>query len=185
MEFHCQTTTFPQSFSARPFAFALSAGSPASPSSPTRSSSLSFGSNPVLGSHLSVCSIVSANSSVGSNPTVGAACKVQQMFNPVLPDELLPSRVGEELTVVQSFGDGWCLVGRQSNAFATTTKSLFREEDVQNDVELGVVPAWCFLKPIPGLSAERPVRSSSLGIAVQTSGPSFSSRDDVRSWSNF
>jgi hypothetical protein len=48
---------------------------------------------------------------------------------------------------------------------------------------LGVVPAWCFLKPVKGLRAERPVRSTSLGITVQMdAGPA---RDSLVSWSNF
>jgi len=55
----------------------------------------------------------------------------------------------------------------------------------ESEVELGVVPAWCFLKPVKGLRAERPVRSTSLGITVQMDGPSFSSRDEILSWSNF
>jgi hypothetical protein len=117
--------------------------------------------------------------------TTGSTRKVRQIFDPVLPDELLLSGVGEELTLVQSFDDGWCLVGREHSTFAAPAKSLFKKGDVNNDVELGVVPAWCFIKPVQGLKTERPVRSSSLGITVQMTGPAFSSRDAVLSWSNF
>jgi hypothetical protein len=129
---------------------------------------------------------MSTNSSVDSNPTTGTARKIRQLFNPVLPDELLVARVGEQLTVVQSFDDGWCLAGREHGTFVATAKSLFKQNVApESEVELGVVPAWCFLKPVAGLRAERPVRSTSLGITVQMSGPGFSSRDEINSWSNF
>ncbi|KAN0132835.1 hypothetical protein V8E53_009200 [Lactarius tabidus] len=98
--------------------------------------------------------------------------KVRQLFGPVLPDELVLS-LGEKVTVVQSFDDGWCIVGRDS---------LVKP----GEVEMGAVPAWCFVKPVKGLKASRPMRTSSLGVTVQLdAGPGFSSRDEVISWSNF
>jgi len=182
VQFHRQSGTMPQPFAQKPFAFALSAASPVYPSSPTRSSFLSFGSSSNRASRLSVYSVMSATSSIDTN---GTTRKVRQLFNPVLPDELLLSRVGEELTLVQSFDDGWCLVGRENSVFAVPAKSLFKKGDASDDVELGVVPAWCFLKPVQGHKTERPVRNSSLGITVQMTGPNFSSRGEVMSWSNF
>jgi len=181
VNFHRQSGTFPQPFSAKPFSFALSAAS-STPSSPTEGSFPSFGSSSHPGSRLSMYSVMSAHSTID---TTGATRKVRRIFDPVLPDELLLSRVGEELTVVQSFDDGWCLVGRENSTFIAPAKSLFKKGDVNNDVELGVVPAWCFIKLVQGLKTERPVRSSSLGITVQMTGPGFSSRDAVLSWSNF
>ncbi|THH16103.1 hypothetical protein EW146_g4482 [Bondarzewia mesenterica] len=98
--------------------------------------------------------------------------KVRQLFNPVLPDELVIN-LGEKITVVQSFDDGWCIVGRDS---------VFKS----GDIEMGAVPAWVFVKPIKGLKASRPMRSSSLGVTVEMdAGPGFSSRDELVSWSNF
>jgi hypothetical protein len=98
--------------------------------------------------------------------------KVRQLFGPVLPDELVLS-LGEKVTVVQSFDDGWCIVGRDSFV-------------KPGEVEMGAVPAWCFVKPVKGLKASRPMRTSSLGVTVQLdAGPGFSSRDEVISWSNF
>ncbi|ETW83109.1 hypothetical protein HETIRDRAFT_383186 [Heterobasidion irregulare TC 32-1] len=98
--------------------------------------------------------------------------KVRQLFNPVLPDELVIN-LEEKITVVQSFDDGWCIVGRDS-----MLKS--------GDVEMGAVPAWVFVKPVKGLKAERPMRSSSLGVTVEMdAGPGFSSREELVSWSNF
>lgn len=112
----------------------------------------------------------------------GTSRKVRQTFEPVLPDELLPS-LGERLTVVQSFDDGWCVVGRENSTFVHTAKSLFKSQEPGGNIELGVVPAWCFLKPVKGLRAERPIRSSSLGVTINMEGPS--SRNDMISWSNF
>ena len=71
--------------------------------------------------------------------------------------------------VIKSFDDGWCIVGK---------------DGFGGEVELGAVPAWCFIKPSPGLRAERPPRTSSLGVTVNIdAGPE--SRGDVMSWANF
>jgi hypothetical protein len=75
------------------------------------------------------------------------------------------------LTVVNSFDDGWCVVGRDS---------VFKP----GEVELGAIPAWCFMKPVQGLRAERPMRTSSLGVTITVESES-GARDDVMSWSNF
>jgi hypothetical protein len=113
-------------------------------------------------------SILSAASSI-----LGAeGRKVRQLFTPVLPDELVLS-LGEKVTVVTPFDDGWCIVGRDSLLKA-------------GEIEMGAVPAWCFVKPVKGLKASRPMRTSSLGVTVQLdAGPGFSSREEVISWSNF
>lgn len=110
-------------------------------------------------------SVLSTTSSLESNKR-----KVRQTFNPVLPDELVLS-LGERVAVVQSYDDGWCIVGRDS---------IFKP----GEVELGAVPAWCFMKPVKGLKAERPMRSSSLGVTVNLDAPG-AAREDLISWSNF
>ncbi|KAF9468158.1 hypothetical protein BDZ94DRAFT_1184579 [Collybia nuda] len=182
LQFHRQSGTFPQPFTPKPFSFALSGGNSGGlkPDAAIRASFLSGGSSQ------NRFSVMSTNSSVDFNPTTGTTRKVRQLFDPVLPDELLVARVGEQLTVVQSFDDGWCLVGRESGVLVSNAKSLFKQNVApDSEVELGVVPAWCFVKPVPGLRVERPIRNTSLGITVQMSGPSFSSRDEVNSWSNF
>lgn len=128
-------------------------------------------------------SVVSSTSSIST--TSGTTRKVRQKFEPVLPDELLLS-LGERLTVVQSFDDGWCIVGRESSTFVHTAKSLFKSSSEPGEnIELGVIPAWCFLKPVKGLRAERPIRNTSLGVTVNMDGPGMSSRDELVSWSNF
>ncbi|KAF9019386.1 hypothetical protein BDZ89DRAFT_1073048 [Hymenopellis radicata] len=134
-----------------------------------------------VGSRNSIMSTLSASSIDSSASSSATARKVRQVFNPILPDELTVSP-GERLTLVQSFDDGWCVVGRESRAAALgNARSLFKAAAPQQDddsIELGVIPAWCFIKPAKGLKAERPVRSSSLG-------PGFSSREELISWSNF
>ncbi|KAI0303687.1 hypothetical protein B0F90DRAFT_1809421 [Multifurca ochricompacta] len=128
-----------------------------------RSSFFNFTNRPV-----STASTFSAASSI-----LGVQGRmVRQLFAPVLPDELVLS-LGEKVTVVKSFDDGWCIVGRES---------VLKPEEV----EMGAVPAWCFVKPVKGLKASRPMRTTSLGVTVQLdAGPGFSSRDELISWSNF
>ncbi|KAJ7494656.1 hypothetical protein B0H11DRAFT_911954 [Mycena galericulata] len=183
LDFHRQSGTFP-----KPFTFALTAGNPkpaASDNGSPRSSWIRYSGASSISNRFSV---ISSSSSVDSTPTAGSPRKVRQLFSPVLPDELLLTGLGERLTVVQAFDDGWVVVGRSGGTFASTAKSMFKSPSgapAESDVELGVVPAWCFLKPVKGLRAERPVRSTSLGITVQMDGPSFSSRNELLSWSNF
>jgi len=71
----------------------------------------------------------------------------------VLPDELVLS-LGEKVTVVRSFDDGWCIVGRDSVV-------------TPGEIEMGAVPAWSFVKPVKGLKASRPMRTTSLGVTVE------------------
>ncbi|KAF8962779.1 hypothetical protein BDZ97DRAFT_1905168 [Flammula alnicola] len=188
IEQHRQSGAFPAPFAPKPFSFALATNSERNSalldpegSSQPRNSWMSFGS-----STQNRFSVASTTSSFDVTTTSGTMRKVRQLFEPVLPDELLLTRLGEHLTVVQSFDDGWCVVGREHASLVHTAKSLFKTSpDPESDVELGVVPAWCFLKPVKGLRAERPVRSSSLGITVNMEAPGFSSRNDLVSWSNF
>ncbi|CUA73078.1 hypothetical protein RSOLAG22IIIB_05143 [Rhizoctonia solani] len=97
--------------------------------------------------------------------------KVQTVFAPLLPDELVLA-VGEKVTLLQSFDDEWCVVGR----------------DRFGEVEVGAVPVFVFTKLRAGEKMERPMRSTSLGVQVEMSsapGAAWSSRDEVISWSNF
>ncbi|KIM84142.1 hypothetical protein PILCRDRAFT_399459 [Piloderma croceum F 1598] len=90
---------------------------------------------------------------------------VRQVFTPVLPDELRLTRLGECLTVVKSFDDGWCIASRARYCPPYPESSCTSKVD-SNGVELGAVPAWCFIKPVNGLRSERPFRRSSLGITM-------------------
>ncbi|KAI0045872.1 hypothetical protein FA95DRAFT_1583261 [Auriscalpium vulgare] len=146
---------------AAPDARPVSTVSWVSPVSPQRTSFFAFG-RPT-----SSASMFSNSSSSRGNE----GRKVRQLFAPVLPDELVLS-LGESVTVVQSFDDGWCIVGREST-FKT------------DEVEMGAVPAWCFMKPVKGLKAERPMRTTSLGVTVQLDAGPNAPRDELVSWSNF
>ncbi|KAG1887249.1 hypothetical protein F4604DRAFT_1238465 [Suillus subluteus] len=115
---------------------------------------------------------------------------VRQFYQPVLPDELPLSRVGEQLHVLQSFDDGWCLVAQNNSRRSRSSLSIFnpsrlsaRVESIGDNVQLGFVPACVFIKPMKGLRVERPIRSSSAG-GLQA-GLDAESRDSVISWSNF
>jgi hypothetical protein len=169
VNYHANEGNLPRPFA--PFSFALQAGTPpsvgkrgstASVLTVTRDSFLSVHSHS-RSNRFSIASSISSSSQSNRR-------KAHQLFDPVLPDELVIS-LGERLTVMQSFDDGWCIVGRPG--------MLNKDE-----VELGAVPAWCFLKPVKGLRAERPMRIASLGVTVQLDAPS-SERDQVMSWSNF
>ncbi|KAJ7104231.1 hypothetical protein B0H15DRAFT_918828 [Mycena belliarum] len=190
VDFHRQSGTSPKPFSfalAAPASAAANRARPASRASPSpRSSWIRHSTASLASTRFSVLS--SAASSVDTTPTAGAPRKVRRLFSPVLPDELLLTALGERLTVVHAFDDGWVVVGRASPfPFASAPKSLFNKAPApgESDVELGVVPAWCFLKPVKGLRAERPVRNTSLGITVQMDVDASGARDDVLSWSNF
>ncbi|TFK72945.1 hypothetical protein BDN72DRAFT_894384 [Pluteus cervinus] len=189
LEYHRRSGSLP-----RPFALALAVGGGAPRPRPRGSilnpdsDSLARSSVVSMSSRGSRFSILSGSSG-GSSPTTGTSRKVRQLFSPVLPDELLLSRLGEELIVIQSFDDGWCVVGREGSAFSSNNpKSLFKSNnpgpEQEKSVEMGVIPAWCFLKPVKGLRAERPIRASSLGITVQMEAPG-PSRSELISWSNF
>jgi hypothetical protein len=188
--FRQQSESMPRHPSPKPFSFAMAAASAASSTSEQRGDKrISRFRDSLLSttSGQNRFSVSSSGSNSTQGPTTGIRRKVRQLFSPVLPDELLISSPGEQVTLIQSFDDGWCLVGKEHGTFLSAPKSLFRQQGTtsDNDIELGVVPAWCFIKPVKGLRVERPVRSSSLGVTVQLQGPGFSSRDEVISWSNF
>ena len=127
---------------------------------------------------LSISSALTTTTSASggsANPAKGLQMQtVRQLFTPILPDEptiMLNERVG----IMQSFDDGWCIVARD-NPFGAN-----------GEVELGAVPAWCFVKPMKGLKSERPVRSSSLGVTVKMDWEAAPDkpRGEYISWSNF
>ncbi|KAF9453411.1 hypothetical protein P691DRAFT_792500 [Macrolepiota fuliginosa MF-IS2] len=201
-----QSGSFP-----KPFSFALQPpNGPPAPLSASGNERLSiFRSSYAASSRMSRFSVFSASSynesitSTTPGDTGRSIRKVRQVFSPVLPDELFVT-LGEQLMILQSFDDGWCVVGRESGILMPQPKSLFSGRASRaatptmfghtvgagvgttsgGNVELGMVPAWCFLKSVKGLKAERPMRSSSLGVTVQMDAPS-EERNDMISWSNF
>ncbi|KAL5486317.1 hypothetical protein ACEPAI_7363 [Sanghuangporus weigelae] len=116
-------------------------------------------------------SVFSTGSSGAGSMTGVQQRQVRQVFTPILPDELTLT-LGESVSILRSFDDGWCIVARP------------KPYSTNGDAELGAAPAWCFVKPMKGLRSERPVRSSSLGVTVQVDND-VQPRNDIISWSNF
>ncbi|TFY68534.1 hypothetical protein EVG20_g3520 [Dentipellis fragilis] len=178
IRYHAEAGTLTRPFSFAPTSFEL-APPPAIGGTPSRPmSTVSFlvpppspGRSEHRGSWFSRASMASGFSDASSVAAHGVEKrKVRQLFNPVLPDEMVVS-LGEKITVVQSFDDGWCIVGRDSML-------------TPGEAEMGAVPAWCFVKPVKGLKAERPMRITSLGVTVQME-QGGDARDNLVSWSNF
>ena len=130
-------------------------------------------------------SVLSTGSSLGgesyTNSTQGVSSRlIRQVFTPILPDELQLT-LGERITILRSFDDGWVIAARSD----TSTLGVgLSKEGADVKVEMGAVPAWCFVKPMKGLRSERPVRSTSLGVTVQMEDEA-KPRNDIISWSNF
>lgn len=120
---------------------------------------------------------------------------VRQLFDPVLPDEFPLTRLGDYLSILESFDDGWCLVVRDtsrsrrsslaSTILAIRGKNSSNPSIDANQAEVGLVPAWVFVKPMKGLTVERPMRSSSVDALQPGLGAPGPSRDTMISWSNF
>ncbi|KAG6330876.1 hypothetical protein ID866_8214 [Astraeus odoratus] len=134
-------------------------------------------------------------SSFGASSTGSSHSRpVRQLFEPVLPDELPLTGLGEHLTVLESFDDGWCLVAKDNSRSRRSSLASailgFRGKTANSvnmdlsQADIGLVPAWVFVKPMKGLTVERPVRVSSVD-ALQLGIPAEPSRDTVISWSNF
>ncbi|TFY67770.1 hypothetical protein EVJ58_g1406 [Rhodofomes roseus] len=140
-------------------------GGPPSPKESQRSSRSSLLRPVSTASFLSVASAYSSRSS--KRQSTASAMSGFDEGN----KRKLVLNLGERVMIVNTFDDGWCIVGRDS-VFAP------------GDVDLGAVPAWVFVKPIKGLRAERPIRTSSLGVTVTLDMPG-AARQDVISWSNF
>lgn len=137
-------------------------------------SSFSFASMPYRGSTLSA--LQESPSTASALPKIQPGMHVVKVaFTALLPDEI-SLEVGDRVTVVDVYDDGWCVV-LSSGA----------------EVVMGAVPAYCFAdadadKP-EGFEHTRPERKGSLGVKVEleeqdTSGHS-SRHDSVFSWSNF
>lgn len=109
--------------------------------------------------------------------------KVRTLFDPILPDELRVAHLRERLTVIQSFDDGWCVVGRDTSGANTSILSGTSDGE-DSKVELGVIPLWCFLNHGKGEVPERPARTTSLGITVME--PAADDESEVTNrWSNY
>lgn len=133
-------------------------------------------------------------SSNGTNPLHSRP--VRQLFEPMLHDEFPLTRLGDYLSILESFDDGWCLVVKdisrsRRSSLASTIRGLRGKNSSSNlnidpnQLEVGLVPAWVFVKPMKGLTVERPMRSSSVNALQPDLGATGPSRDTMISWSNF
>lgn len=197
LEFHRHSGNFPYLFAPRPFSFAHAGADSRSCKHLVYPFARASTAGTEGDNRFSTVS-VSPFSSSNTTQSPGTSRKVRRLFTPILPDELLLASIGERLTVIQTFNDGWCIVGRGNSIFAYVPESLFAgnggignmvnitsSQTVghdNNNFELGVVPVWCFIK---GPRTERPIRSSSLGIMLQIDAPGPESRNGLMSWSNF
>jgi len=162
------------------------------PRSSSASASFSFSHVSIVSPSLRNSFASSLRSSLASSTRGGSdLLRVRHVFAPLLPDELV-LRPNEKVTLIQSFGDGWCVVGRKSPFHAPTpgrqNEYLFGQGTASPDVEIGAVPLWVFEKRANGSAkAERPMRTESLGVTLLDQGKigSGEARDDVISWSNF
>jgi hypothetical protein len=199
--YHTETATLP-----KPFHFALSAASggmepafdptgshdrtPSLDRRSWRSSLFALGGGLARGSAASPSIRDSVASTMSAASGGGDRRKVRQLFAPVLPDELVLS-LGEAITVLHSYDDGWVIVGRADTASpfaaaatASQGSAFGQGKRTQDCAEVGAVPAWVFVKPVKGLRAERPLRSSSLGVTIAANAPA-GARPELMSWSNF
>ena len=114
----------------------------------------------------------------------------------MLHDEFPLTRLGDYLSILESFDDGWCLVVKdisrsRRSSLASTIRGLRGKNSSSNlnidpnQLEVGLVPAWVFVKPMKGLTVERPMRSSSVNALQPDLGATGPSRDTMISWSNF
>lgn len=110
------------------------------------------------------------------------ARRVHQPFESVLPDELA-LRCGEYLTVLRSFDDGWCVAARDTSRYSRASLVTGMKND-GDDVDIGLVPAWVFTKPLEGNACMRPFRSTSLN-ALRSGHDSAFTRDGILSWAGF
>ncbi|KAF8589366.1 hypothetical protein K439DRAFT_402255 [Ramaria rubella] len=143
--------------------------------------------SPMLWSRSSFVSSLRSSFS-SARPGASDLRKVRRVFAPLLPDELV-LRPGEKLSLIQSYNDGWCTVGRKSPFHAPALSKAngygFGQGYTADEIEVGVVPAWVF-ETAPRGCAEpaRPIREESLGIKLVGAGEG-GVREEVISWSNF
>ncbi|KAG9314921.1 hypothetical protein JVU11DRAFT_4029 [Chiua virens] len=110
--------------------------------------------------------------------------RVHQIFEPTLPDELSVSRRGEYVTVLQSFDDGWCLIGRDASPSSRISNISAWIATNNDHVDVGLVPAWVFIKSHKGITFTPPIRNTSVNALHLGQSPAVT-RDAIVTWSNF
>ncbi|KAF8314973.1 hypothetical protein DL93DRAFT_2079612 [Clavulina sp. PMI_390] len=125
--------------------------------------------------------------------------KALQAFEPLLPDEI-PVQVGDTLSLMQQFDDGWCVVAVEAADDHTRPGSAGKGGSATaGEIKMGCVPLWVFERKskVPG-EHMRSMRSTSLAVTVELTasdpapGPGGRGdgaapwmREPLYSWSNF
>lgn len=104
------------------------------------------------------------SSPITKNPDL---LEVRTIFTPHLPDELVLCK-GEKLTLIRSFDDGWCIVGRKSPfcvPIPVSPTGGFGKQSPVEDIEIGAVPKWVFESPLlTEKEKSRPSRTTSMAV---------------------
>lgn len=121
--------------------------------------------------------------------------KALQQFEPLLPDEI-PVSVGDTLSLLQQFDDGWCVCAVEVDGESEGGVSVGGRAATPNkEVRMGCVPLWVFERKskVPG-EHMRSMRSTSLAVTVELTpaeagmdlpGRAPWQREPIISWSNF
>ena len=143
--------------------------------SPFRPNPLSDSSDP--GQHSRTLSVVTIHSALVSSLSTESAMYKTALhpFQGLSPDEL-DVKVGDKLTLLQTFDDGWCVCVAEHPPGPT-----YNSEDVM----IGLVPLWIF-DHVPKGQGHSPhmgeVRTTSWAVTADNKLPE--DRTDVVSWSN-
>src|SRR5258708_1195089 len=136
--------------------------------------------------HSSLSSIATTRSALISSLNAKSAMHktVLQPFHKLLPDEL-DVNVGDKLSLLQIFDDGWCVC---------VAEKTIGSKSSSGEITMGCVPLWVFermSKGQNGVPHMREMRSTSLAITVdiKPTGPGSAGapwdQANTISWSNF
>lgn len=148
--------------------------------------------------HASIISAASSRSALvfAKNALSAMHKKALQAFEPLLPDEI-PVNVGDTLSLLQAFDDGWCVCAVEVDVGSGNGSSLAPPQEVPTkEVKMGCVPLWVFERKSknPG-DHMRSMRSTSLAVTVELTPAGAGTepagreapwqREPIISWSNF
>jgi hypothetical protein len=162
-------------------------------------SSFMFPAVRLAGNRTSIASVASSRSAIvfAKNALSAMHKKALQPFEPLLPDEI-PVNVGDTLSLLQTFDDGWCVCAVEVDSGGGNGSGLAPPRTpTTKEVKMGCAPLWVFERKSknPG-DHMRSMRSTSLAVTIEMtpSGAGIEpagrvaapwQRNPVISWSNF